>query len=63
MKNPTVQENTSVKHGSDASYQYSMTTNEIALAQIIAERFQFKPTMDAIIQLRVDLNAKFGTSI
>jgi len=64
MKNPTGTDvPSSSKHGSDATYQYTMTTNEIALAAILANRLGVKIRTQDLLSLKEDINSKFGAAI
>ena len=64
MENPTgTSLPVSQKHGSDAGYQYTMTTNEIALADILANRLGIKLSTGDLTSLKEDINSKFGSSI
>lgn len=64
MKNPTgVEVPIAQAHGANATYQYSMTANEDALALIISEIFAFKPSMGAIQLLKETMNTRLGTSL
>ena len=64
MKNPTGTDlPVSQVNGVDATYQYTMTTNEIALAAILANRLGIKLRDGDLIMIKEDINSKFGSSI
>ena len=62
MKNPTGTDlPVSQKNGADSTYQYTISTNEIALAAILANRLGIKLRDGDLISIKEDINSKFGS--
>ena len=51
------------KHGSDATYQNSLTANQQILANLIAQYFGIKVTEDVLTEFIGDVNTQTGVSI